>query len=655
MRSNATEPATLPIFLGDNGTSRQFPHMPVKIIPTDPEQQEESGDHLLLHDDTKFAASKIVFFQYLGLAILLFLLSGFWQLQVQDPGYYQTRAERNRIRTVPIPGARGKILDRDNRVIVDNHSSFSLLLSRINLKPEHLSSICEGLDLNCDDLRERLKRYDRTRPKYEPIVIKEELTASEIAFVEAHRGQDTFPEMELIHEQRRLYARDGLAAHVVGYTGEVSEEELNTAEFARYKQGDVIGKAGVERYFNDILMGVDGQRRVVVDNMGRVREVIDNKEAISGKSIQLTIDLDLQAVAELALENRKGSVVVLDPRSGEVLAMASRPAYDPNKFAGRILSREWYEIINNPDKPLLNRAIQAQLAPGSTFKPIVAMAGLESGDIDENTTAHCSGGATFYGRFTACHAAKGHGTVSLNRAIAQSCDVFFYYAGDRMGIDKIAEYAERTGLGKRTGIDLPGEAEGIVPSTRWKIRHHRQKWYAGETISVAIGQGALTVTPIQLAYSIGGLVMGGAWYRPHLLRDPDAQPEEPRRAQVDPDHLKLVMNGMYSAVNEGGTAARSALPGIEFCGKTGTAQVISKEGAKKMETVMKDNGWFVGFAPRENPEVVAAAVVEEGEHGTVAAQIVRDVIKSYFDKRARLRKQTSLAQDVRAVRPTATP
>ena len=618
--------------------------MPVKFIPTDPNQQEESSDHLLLHDDTKFAASKIVFFQYLVLAILLFLLSGFWQLQVQDPGYYQTRAERNRIRTVPIPGPRGKILDRDNRVIVDNHSSFSLLLSRVELKPEHLHSICEGLDLNCEDLRDRLKRYDRTRPKYEPIVIKEELTPSEIAFVEAHRGQDTFPEMELIHEQRRLYARDGLAAHVVGYTGEVSEEELNTAEFARYKQGDVIGKAGVERYFNDTLMGVDGQRRVVVDNMGRVRKVIDNKEAISGKSIRLTIDLDLQAVAELSLEGRKGAIVVLDPRSGEVLAMASRPAYDPNNFAGRIRSREWFEIVNNPDKPLLNRAIQAQLAPGSTFKPIVAMAGLESGDIDDHTTAHCAGGATFYGRFTHCHLKRGHGTVELNRAIAQSCDVFFYRAGDRMGIDKIAEYAERTGLGKRTGIDLPGEAEGIVPSTRWKIRHHRQKWYAGETISVAIGQGALTVTPIQLAYSIGGLVMGGAWHKPRLFRDQGAQPEEPRRAQVDPEHLKMVMNGMYSAVNEGGTAARSALPGIEVCGTTGTAQLISKEGAKKMDVVMKDNGWFVGFAPREAPELVAAAVVEEGEHGTVAAQIVRDVIKSYFDKRARLQRQTSLAQ-----------
>jgi len=234
--------------------------------------------------------------------------------------------------------------------------------------------------------------------------------------------------------------------------------------------------------------------------------------------------------------------------------------------------------------------------------------------------------------------------VNLNRAMAQSCDVFFYQAGDRLGIDKIAEYAERAGLGKRTGIDLPGEAEGIVPSTRWKIRHLRQKWYAGETISVAIGQGALTVTPIQLAYSIGGLAMGGAWFKPHLLRHSGEEQEEPRHAVVNQDHLRSVINGMYSAVNEGGTAGRSALPGIEFCGKTGTAQVISKETAKKLEVVFKDNGWFVGFAPRDNPEIVAAAVVEEGEHGTVAAQVVRDVIKSYFDKRARRRRQTSLAQ-----------
>ena len=622
--------------------------MPVKLIPTDQNADERPEQRPVLRgDDTKFASAKINFFQYCCLAVLLFLISGFWQLQVQDPEYYLNRAERNRIRTFPIPGPRGKILDRDGRVIVDNHSSFSLLLSRINLKPEHLEPICEGLSLDCDDLRDRLRRYDRTRAKYEPIVIKEELTAAELAFVEAHRGQDTFPEMELIREDLRLYPRDGLAAHVIGYTGEVSEEELNTAEFARYKQGDVIGKAGIERYYNDILMGVDGQRRVIVDNLGRVRKEIDNKDAIPGKSIRLTIDLDLQAVAELTIENRRGAVVALDPRNGEVLAMASRPAYDPNKFAGRIRRREWNDIITNPDKPLLNRSIQAQLAPGSTFKPIVAMAGLEAGTIDEHTTAHCSGGITFFDRPFKCHARKGHGTVALRQAMAQSCDVYFYMLGNRLGIDKLAQYAERTGLGKRTGIDLPGEAEGIVPSPRWKIRHQRQKWYAGETISVAIGQGALTVTPIQLAHSIGGLAMGGQWFKPHLLKEPEPKLDPPRKAEVVSEDLQRVVAGMYAVVNEGGTAARAALPGIELAGKTGTAQIVSNEliKAKKLETVIKDNAWFVGFAPRNNPEIVVVAVIEAGEHGIAAGQAVRDVVKAYFDKKTRQRRQPNLARE----------
>jgi penicillin-binding protein 2 len=389
------------------------------------------------------------------------------------------------------------------------------------------------------------------------------------------------------------------------------------------------------------LMGVDGQRRVIVDNLGRVRKVIDKKEAQSGVNMQLTIDLDLQAVAELAMANRRGAVVALDPRNGEVLAMVSRPAYDPNKFAGRIRSKDWAEIRNNPDNPLLNRAIQAQLAPGSTFKPFVAMAAFAAGVADASSTYHCSGGATFYNRYTKCHLARGHGSVDVHKAIVQSCDVFFYNVGDRLGIDKIAEWAEMAGFGKATGIDLPGEAEGIVPSTKWKIRNYRQKWYAGETISVAIGQGALTVTPLQLASAVGGLAMGGTWHRPHLVRDEANQPP-PRRVELDPNALISVLDGLYGVVNEGGTAARSRLPGIEFCGKTGTAQVVSnslikaRRGKADFDPAdYRDNAWFFGFAPKTNPEIVVVALYESGEHGPEAAPIVRDVIKSYFDAKAR--------------------
>ncbi|MBI1787056.1 MAG: penicillin-binding protein 2 [Acidobacteria bacterium] len=567
-------------------------------------------------------------------AVFLFLITGFWDLQVQNPELYSERAERNKIKSLPVPAPRGKILDRDGHMIVDNHSSFKLLLSRENLKPEHLRPIAEGLHLDYEELSLRLKRWEKTRPKYEAIIIKEELTPDELAFVEAHRDPDFFPEMEVIHSQGRLYPQNQVAAHLIGYTGEVSEGELDSAEFAKYDQGDVVGKAGIERQYNDLLRGVDGQRRVVVDNLGRIRDSATMKEAVSGKSLQLTIDLDLQVVAELAMENKKGAVVALDPRNGEVLAMVSRPAYDPNKFAVRIPTSEWRRLNTNPDNPLLNRAIQAQLAPGSTFKPIMAIAGLESSTIDENWSVHCSGGATFYGHYHKCHQKGGHGGVSLHRGIMQSCDVYFYNVGNKMGIDKIAFYAETVGFGQKTGIDLPHEKEGLVPSAQWKAKRYRDKWYPGETISVSIGQGALIVTPLQLAHAIGGLAVGGKWHRPRLVKD--QKPEPPREWGLQPENVRRVVDGLYAVVNEGGTGARARLPGIEVCGKTGTAQLASNEflKANKLGQAMKDNAWFVGFAPRENPEIVVVALFENGEHGHLAAPIVRDVLKAYFDKKA---------------------
>jgi penicillin-binding protein 2 len=601
----------------------------------DRRRNEEIPSAPLARDDPKFASGKIAFFQYLTVGVFVFLVSGFWDLQVRNPELYAEQADRNRIKALPVLAPRGKILDRDGRVIVDNHSSFSLILSRENLREEHLRVIADGLDLDLDDLTDRLRRF-QSRPRYEPIIIKGELTQADLAFVEAHRGMDAFPEMELIHAQRRLYPRDGLAAHVIGYVGEVSDAELNTPEFVRYNQGDVVGKAGIERQYNDILMGVDGQRQVVVDSRGRERQLIGLKDAVPGKPLQLTIDLDLQVVAELAMENRKGAVIALDTRSGGVLAMVSRPAFDPGKFAVRLRAADWRELAGNPDNPLLNRAIQAQLAPGSTFKPFVALAALDFGAADDHLTVNCHGGVSYYGRYFRCHSKRGHGTTAMHRGIVHSCDVYFYNLGNRLGIDKIAEYAQLSGMGRKTGVDLPHEAEGLVPSTKWKARALRQKWYAGETISVAIGQGALTVTPIQLAYAIGGLAMGGVWYTPHLVKDPPHK-EPPRKVDLNLDHLSRVLDGMYGVVNEGGTGARAHLQGIELCGKTGTAQLASNKVLKntKLGQTMKDNAWFVGFAPRQSPEIVVVALFEGGEHGNLAGPIVRDVIKSYFDKKSR--------------------
>ncbi len=584
-----------------------------------------------VRDDPSFASTKMAAFQYATVAVFLFLIAGFWDLQVKHPEVYNERAEQNRVKSLPILAPRGKIMDRDSRVIVDNHSSWTLILSRENLKPSHLREIAEGLHLDYDDLLSRLARF-RSRPKYEPIVIKEELTPSDLAFVEAHRDPEFFPEMELIHAQRRLYPQNGMAAHVIGYTGEISEAELDNPDFAKYNSGDVIGKFGIERQYNEVLMGVDGQRQVVVDNRGRERNLMGMKDATAGKNLKLTIDLDLQAVAELAMEGKKGAVVALDPHTGEVLAMVSRPTFDPNKFAVRIRSSDFKEMLSDPGKPFLNRAIQAQLAPGSTFKPLMALAGLESGVIDDQTAFHCPGGASFYGHYYKCH--QVHGTVSLHSGIVHSCDVFFYNVGNRLGIDRIAFYAEQAGLGHKTGIDLPGEAEGLVPSTSWKIRNYRQKWFAGETISVAIGQGAVTLTPLQLASAIGGLAIGGVWHRPHLLLS-DTKTEKPHEWSLSPEHVQQVIDGMYGVVNEGGTGTRAKLPGIEVCGKTGTAQLASNVFLKGH--AMKDNAWFVGFAPRRHPEIVVSALFEGGEHGPAAAPIVRDVLKAYFDKKARNR------------------
>lgn len=607
----------------------------------------------ILRDDTKFASGKIAAFQWIIVTVFAFLLVGYWDLQVRNEEIYNEKALANQIKSLPIPAPRGKVLDRDGRVIVDNHDSFRLILSRENLREEHLRPIADGLNLDPQELAAKVRRYQK-RPSFYTISLKEELSPQELTFVEAHRGEDAFPEMELIKSQYRIYPRDGLMGHLLGYVGEISDNELNSPEWAAYNPGDVIGKMGIERYYNEMLKGVDGQRQVRVDNRMNTREVLGIKEAQSGHDLKLTIDLDLQIVGELALQGRRGAVVALDPRNGEVLALVSAPSYDPNHFVGRIDPKEWSSLLTDPAKPLFNRALQAQLSPGSTFKPIVLLAALQEGVIDENFTVTCGGGATFYGRHFRCWNKRGHGRVDLTRAMAQSCDVFFYTVGNKLGIDKIAKYAEMAGLGHKTGIDIPQEKEGVVPSTKWKVRALREKWYAGETISVAIGQGYLTVTPLQLAHAIGGLATGGVWMKPHLVKE-SKNAEPAHKVDLDIDNVNRVIYGMYAVVNGGGTGGSARVPGLEICGKTGTSQRASHElvSSGKLGADYHDDAWFVGFAPRTSPEIVVAALLENGEHGNLAAPIVRDVIKAYFDKKQRQREKDKPAQDLAKIQHPA--
>lgn len=614
------------------------------IIHSDHGEEEKVSPDRMLRDDPKEASSKIAIFQYLTVAVFIFLVSGFWKLQVQNPDVYSEAAERNRIKSVPILAPRGKILDREGRVIVDNKASYSLLLNRDEIKAEHLPAIAEALQLDYGALTAKIRRMGNA-PQ---IIIKDQLTRDEIAWIESHQDVDTYPEMQLIKSWRRLYPQDGFAAHAVGYVGEISESELDSPQFIDYHQGDIIGKDGLEKQYDQTLRGVDGQQRVLVDNMGRERQMEETQEAVPGKDLRTTLDLDLQAVAELSLEDKRGAVVALDPRNGEILAMVSRPSFDPNKFTGRISRADWNEIANDPHKPLMNRAIQAQLAPGSTFKPIMAIAGLESGVIDDKTEFFCPGGAVFYGHYFACHLKHGHGRIQLHRAIAQSCDVYFYNVANRLGIDRIAHYADLAGIGRKTGIDLPNETQGTMPSTTWKMRNFRQKWYAGETISVGIGQGAVTVSPLQILAALGGLGAGARWYKPHMVTG--EAPVLLRQGNFNPENLQQVISGMYGVVNEWGTGHAAQLPDVKICGKTGTAQVASSDLTKgaKLKSSLANNAWFVGFGPMDSPEIAVVALFENGEESYNAVPIVRDVLKAYFDKKARLRNESAKAHSFKA-------
>ena len=337
------------------------------------------------------------------------------------------------------------------------------------------------------------------------------------------------PELETIDEERRLYPRDGFAAHLIGYVGEVSEEDLNQSRYAAYEPGDVVGKAGVEETYDEMLRGQDGSRDVIVDSHGREVGYLRTQHAIPGQDLKLTIDIDLQRTAELALGDASGAVVAMDPRNGEILAMVSHPSYDPNAFAVRINRTDWNDLVTNPNHPLMNKAIQDQLAPGSTFKIIMSAAGLQEG-VAQDMHVNCVGGGTFYGRFFHCD--RHHGVLNISQAIPLSCDTFFYTLAQKLGIDTIAKYATAFGLGQKTGIDLPNEMAGVMPSTQWEMKNFHQRYYPGNTISVGIGQGETQVTPLQLARALGGIASDGHFVRPHVV-DPAQLPLEFQQAIKD--------------------------------------------------------------------------------------------------------------------------
>ncbi|HEY6184097.1 MAG TPA: penicillin-binding protein 2 [Terriglobales bacterium] len=593
--------------------------------------------------DEKVSQGRLTAVQYIILGIFLLLTYGLWRLQVSQSDLYSTLAEKNRIREVPILAPRGKILDREGRVIVDNYPSFSALLLRDSSRDLVADSdmIADGLHLDRKEVKDRIKRFAST-PQYQPIYLKDDITPDELAFIESHRNE--LPELDTIMAHRRLYPRNGFMAHLVGYVGEVSEEMLNHPRFELYNPGDVVGQSGVELEYNNILMGQNGSKQVVVNNKGKEVGQLGEKPAEAGKPLKLTIDLDVQIAAEQALEGKNGAIVAMDPHTGEILAMASRPTFDPNDFAVRISRDQWNKLVNDPDHPLLNRAIQAQLAPGSTFKIIMSVAGWQEG-IAQTLHVNCAGGATFYGRRFGCWVKSGHGPVDITKAIYQSCDVFFYTLAEKLGIDRIAKYASSLGLGQKTGIDLPNEVSGVMPSEEWKIRNFKQKWFAGETISVAIGQGAVTVTPVQLMRAIGAISMDGKLVVPHVVQPsglppgfvPVANYNDVKNVSIDTVGWNTITDAMGRVLLPEGTAPSAHIPGIDIAGKTGSAQIVSLAMRAKHQNNedFAQNGWFVGFTPRRDPDIIVCVLFEGGEHGRLAARLATQVIKAFVEKQRR--------------------
>ncbi len=618
--------------------------------------QTDHGDFGPNGKGEKLPAGKLHATQYLVALVLGVLITGLWRLEVLGADNFRALAEANRIRKVPVLAPRGRLFDREGRLLVDNYPSVSCYLLREQVKDLNadLPLIAQGLHIPVDQIQATLRRF-QIAPKYQPIPLKQDITPDEQAFIEAHRNE--LPELETLDEQRRLYPRDGFAAHLIGYVGEISEDDLNKSKYAFYQPGDVVGKSGVEATYDALLRGEDGSRDVIVNSHGKEIGHLGQTLAKPGQDLKLTIDLDMQMAAEKALEGKIGAIIAMDPHTGEILALASRPTFDPNQFSVRLSKSYWSGIINNPDHPLLNKAIQAQLAPGSTFKIIMSVAGLQE-NVAQTMHVQCNGGATFYGHFFACD--RHHGGVDINNAIPYSCDTFYYTLANKLGVDTIARYATSLGISQKTGIDLPDEASGTMPSTAWKMKNFHEKWYAGEVISVGIGQGAVTATPIQLARALSGIASGGVLRRPHVVFPDEVSADQleaihetfpgsgDQTIPLTPENWQTITDAMAQATMPGGynTAFASHLEGIDFIGKTGTAQVMSHDALARTGGGHKTvpNSWFVGMAPRRNPDIVVAMLWENGDQGASSARWVAQVINAYVTKQRKRENNLRIAE-----------
>lgn len=590
------------------------------------------------------APSRLFLFSALVVIGAILLLSRLWYLQILSGDDYRQKSENNRIRIRPVQAGRGMLLDRYGRIMVDNRPSFDVLMLREDVKDfkETLKHVGSIIDTDFRDIEKAVRK----EASFRPVPIKRDVDRDTLAVLLTNKLD--FPGITVTVEPKRSYPYGNLASPLFGHIGEVTEKQLGNAEYSGYRLGSTIGKTGLELRYETYLKGIEGGQYVEVDASGRELSVLKEVEPHPGNNLVTTIDLELQKAAEEALKDKAGAVVAMDPHSGEVLALLSTPSVNPDIFASPLDPEEWTRLINDPLKPLQNRAIQGQYPPGSTYKTIVAAAALEEKVITPDTTIHCGGSYKFGNRVYRCWKAEGHGSISLHRAIVESCDVYFYQAGLKLGIDKIASYSRKFGLGRLTGVELSDEKAGIVPDMEWRKKRFGSPWIEGETLSCAIGQGFNLATPIQLLMAYTALANGGKFYQPHLVKavvGPDGevlkafQPEVKNRLSLSPETVALLKDALQGVVNEpGGTAHAARVDNILVGGKTGTSQVIKMRADMRVKGQdlpyeYRDHAWFVSFAPVEDPKIALVVFIEHSgfSGGHAAAPAAGHILKRFFE------------------------
>lgn len=591
--------------------------------------------------DISRRASILFFAALAGFALLLGRL--YW-LQVVNHDYYQTLSENNRLRLRTVRAPRGPIFDRNGTAIAETQGSFDLVCSPVDVSDpaveiRFLAEIVE-FDADEEEILEKIRNARRINP-FSSITVARDLRFEQVSVLEFNR--EALPGFSVMVEAKRSYPLGAAFAHVLGYVGEASQAELDRSEDDRLSPGDIVGKYGIERMLDDDLRGTNGGRKVEVDAAGRDQRLVEEVPSQTGAAVYTTLDANLQKAAQEAMGSRAGAVIALDPRNGDVLAFYSAPAFDPNAFARGIRRADWQKLNADPRNPMQNKGLQGTYAPGSTVKPFLAMAALEANLQDKEAKVNCSGSYRLGNRVFRCWKEKGHGPTDMYHAVVQSCDVYFYTLGLKLGPERVASLEKGAGLGTTTGIDLPGERRGLVPDEEWKRKVLKDRWHDYESVLLGIGQGAIHLTPLEMVVGYATLATGGDVYRPRVVSrvvrmDGSTEEHAPQLLRTlawKPANVEFIRKALAGVVNDYGTGGAAKLPGIVVGGKTGTAQVASMKGkvikSEDLPYEIRDHAWFVGFAPVEDPRIAIVAMVEHGGHGgSAAAPIVKAVLQEFF-------------------------